>query len=202
MEYLLGADEGQPNVSSEGAMYVLDKPESPWGDYGNILIHGMSGHLPRVEGRIQLERTGPFLPPITQPGNVVVTDAVRRSLEQALSGLVFRTAIKTRIVRLHWHTWDRATEEPAEYPSTGEPEDYLWERPHDPDLAEQLGPLWELVPSLVPTIQKRGRFNRAAYGGQDLVRATLDAGFQFVSPRLMEALSRQGAEWLLFRSVS
>lgn len=183
-------------------MYVLGKPESPWGDYGDILIHGMSMHLPRVEGRIQLERTGPFLPPITQPGHVVLADAVRRSLEQAFPGLSFQTVIKTRIVRLDWHTWDRAADEPAEYPSTGEPEDYLLERPHDPDLAERLGPLWELVPSVVPAIQQGDRFNRAAYGGQDLVRATLDAGYQFVSPRLMEALSSHGAGWLSFRPAS
>jgi hypothetical protein len=30
----------------------------PWGDYGRILVHGMSKHRGRKEGQIQLERTG------------------------------------------------------------------------------------------------------------------------------------------------
>ena len=43
-----------------------------WGDYGSMLIGGMSGHLPRRDGLIQLERTGPFVPPMTFPGIGVV----------------------------------------------------------------------------------------------------------------------------------
>lgn len=135
-------------------MYVLDKTEAPWGDYGDILVHGMSLHLGRAAGRIQLERTGPFMPPVTLPGvgDVIVTDAVRQALEREVPGLVFRPVVKARIVRIDWHTWDRTVEEPPEYPSTGDPEDYLLERPHDPALADQVGPLWELVPAVVPSI--------------------------------------------------
>ena len=53
---------------------------APWGDYGLILIHGMSCHLPRENGLIQLERTGPFIPPMTIPGtgDVVLTQAFAR----------------------------------------------------------------------------------------------------------------------------
>ena len=36
--------------------------------YGNVLINGISWNQPRdSKGRIQLERTGPFVPPITFP---------------------------------------------------------------------------------------------------------------------------------------
>jgi hypothetical protein len=39
-----------------------------WGDYGHILQHGMASHSPRIGGRLALERTGPFIPPVTLPG--------------------------------------------------------------------------------------------------------------------------------------
>lgn len=183
-------------------MYVLDHIEAPWGDYGSILVHGMSLHLDRIEGRIQLERAGPFIPPVTLPGvgDVIVTDEARRGLEGAVPGLVFRVVEKARIVRIDWHTWSREAAEPPEYPSSGEPEDYLLERSHDPLLAEQLGALWELVPEIVPSIQlPGGKLNRAAYRGQDLVRASEMAGYNFVSERLKNALSVQGGAWVTFR---
>jgi hypothetical protein len=45
--------------------FRLEAPEAPWGDYGSILQHGMTAHLGRnPEGLAQLERTGPFIPPI------------------------------------------------------------------------------------------------------------------------------------------
>jgi len=33
-----------------------------WGDYGDILQHGMTAHLPRVDGKLALERTGSYIP--------------------------------------------------------------------------------------------------------------------------------------------
>jgi hypothetical protein len=52
-----------------GQIYILREAGAPWGDYGNILVHGMSAHAGRsMDGRIRLERTGPFVPPITFPG--------------------------------------------------------------------------------------------------------------------------------------
>jgi hypothetical protein len=117
-----------------------------WGDYGAILIAGMSTHLPRVEGRIQLERTGPFIPPITFPlGDVVVTDDFRGRMEALeLPGIAFRPVIKARIVEYHWEGWDRSSERVPEVPEGGEPEDYVLSRTHSPEIAESLGDLWEL----------------------------------------------------------
>jgi hypothetical protein len=114
----------------------------PWGDYYDILLNGMSCHLDRTEGLIQLERTGPFVPPISFPGisDIVVTDAFRRQLEASgLSGLRFQPVIKRRIVRLDWHLWDSGVEEPAEYPADGEPESYILERSHSASTANQIG---------------------------------------------------------------
>ncbi len=37
-----------------------------WGDYGDILQHGITAHLARVGGRLSLERTGPYMPPVNR----------------------------------------------------------------------------------------------------------------------------------------
>jgi hypothetical protein len=89
--------------------YILGKQGNSWGDYHQILMHGMSCHLDRAGDLIQLERTGPFVPPISQPGigDIVVTDAFRKKLEASgLLGLRFQPVIKKLIVHSDWHTWD------------------------------------------------------------------------------------------------
>src|SRR5262250_3064070 len=94
-----------------------------WGDYGDILQHGMTSHLSRVDGRLALERTGPYIPPITLPGigDVVLTSRARGDLESSgLSGFTFLPVEKTLIVELHWEEWRLDAEEPAEFPETGE----------------------------------------------------------------------------------
>lgn len=120
-----------------------------WGDYGKILIHGMSAHLSRKDGSIQLERTGPFVPSITMPGlgDVVITAEFKEELEALpiSTGLDFKPVSKARIVEYRWESWDLNREEPVEYPEEGEPEDYILSRPHSPEMARQLGDLWEVV---------------------------------------------------------
>lgn len=126
--------------------YLLDQAEMPWGDYGSILLSGMSGHRERWEGRIQLERTGPFIPPLSFPGlrDIVVTASFRHELERSgLTGLTFQPVLKRHIVHLEWDRWDRSADEPVEYPESGEPEDYILEREHSPATADAMGELWE-----------------------------------------------------------
>jgi hypothetical protein len=127
--------------------FKVDGPNL-WGDYGDILVHGMTAHLPRKDNRLQLERTGPFMPPITFPGigDVLVTDAFRSELAQSpFASLQYCPVVKARIVRYPWEKWDRTAEEPEEYPESGEPEDYILSRPHSPKTAEALGDAWQVV---------------------------------------------------------
>lgn len=127
-------------------IYKLNEPNNLlWGDYGHILLSGMTS-LPRKDGLYQLERTGPFVPPISMPfGAIVVTDEFRKQLEKsALTGLAFRPVIKSRIVHLEWQKWDKKVKDPEESPATGEPEDYILGQPHSPDIADEIGNLWEL----------------------------------------------------------
>jgi len=62
--------------------FILDNAEVPWGDYGSILLTGMTRHLSRKNGLLQLERTAPFVPPIVNSGagNIVVTNTFKVEL--------------------------------------------------------------------------------------------------------------------------
>jgi hypothetical protein len=178
-------------------LFVLRKPISPWGDYGDILQHGMAS---LNDGRLVLQRTGPFVPPISFPTpGVVVTDSLKRALEPcAFTGFQFREVIKERIVRLEWHRWSKATDAPQVYPASGEPEDYLIDQQHDADLAESLGPLWQLTIPETPGLQIEGSalVDLTKYHGQDLVQGNL-WGYRYVSRRLRSWLESNAGEWVV-----
>jgi hypothetical protein len=121
-------------------------PEA-WGDYADILQHGMTAHSQREDGNLSLERTGPFIPPITLPGinDIILTSVARELLESSgLTGFTFIPVKKKLIVELRWETWDLNDEEPREMPDSGEPEDYILGKPHCRTAARELGDLWEV----------------------------------------------------------
>lgn len=129
-------------------LFELCRTKAPWGDYGNMLVHGMTGYLGRdSRRRLQLQRTGPFVPPITMPGVgvVVVCDRVRERLgSSGLTGLQFRADILKQVVELDWEGWDRTACLPRRLPPGGEPENYFLRGRHRPELAKGIGPLWEV----------------------------------------------------------
>ncbi len=135
--------------STHPTIYRMRGSSEPWGDYSSILIHGMASEFRRDdEGQAPLERTGPFVPPMTFPNSsvIVVTDDLRIELESSpFSGFSFRPVIKKKIVRLHWETWDPSAPEPAKGPSQWEPENYIDGRKHSQKTADEVGKLWELV---------------------------------------------------------
>ncbi len=134
--------------SANAAFFELRKPRHIWGDYGRILQHGMADHLRRdTLGRLQLERTGPYIADVTFPHlAIIVTDAMKARMQAGpFASIEFAPVHKARIVRLDWHLWDQTAGQPAEYPPGNEPENYILGRRHSPALADQLGPLWEVV---------------------------------------------------------
>jgi hypothetical protein len=199
-------------------IYRLEHPPAPWGDYGAILMHGMSMYLERDDGRIQLMRTGPFIPPISFPGvgDVVVTDAFKQQLEQSgLSGFTFRPVVKRHIVRLEWEDWDWDADEPPDWPAEGdpehcEPEDYILQGEHSPEVAKQLGDLWEVC------LEEHADIARVRIGSQpwdeeiylvpsswdgtDLFRARGGLGI-YASERAREWLERIVPQWVSFSAT-
>ena len=180
-------------------LYVLRSSDVPWGDYGTVLTHGMG----QVDsgGLFQLERTGPFIPPITFPGfRIVVTDRLRERIEQqSFTGCQFREIVKRRIVRLDWHLWDRGASEPQKHPAEGEPENFVLGRKHSPETASALGTLWELAVDEIPGLQVEGgkAVNLARYRGQDICRASV-WGYVYVAERFKLWLEAEVGDWVAF----
>ena len=191
---------------------ILEEPDSPWGDYGRILYHGMTCHLPRTnDGRLQLERTAPFVPPISFPGisHLVVTNECKRKLETAgLAGFGFQTVSKARIVDCPWHNWGLNSEEPLEYPETGEPKDYILRREHSPVLATSIGELWEIVLTEAAESERRPQNNYRwddeiylvldSWSGADIFLAS-GVGYIYVSERAQKWFMENYSENVRFR---
>ena len=195
--------------------FYIVEDRDPWGDYGQMLISGMSEHLERKDGLVQLERTGPYVPPISKSGlhNVIATDALRKKLEASgLAPLEFREVLKTRIVELHWEKWDLMAEEPpqelwevwdysTEKPQkklVGEPEEFILQRPHNPRIAEEIGPLWEVV------LPEGAMLVSSSFGKYELIASSWK-GHDFFYGRLKGSLpqfglivvaSEKGKKWL------
>jgi hypothetical protein len=187
--------------------FVLDKPEPKWGDYSDILIHGMSCHLGRSGKRIQLERAGPYVPPISFPGisDIVVTNEFKKLLEiSGLSGLKFQPVIKKQIVELDWQKWDQNAEEPFEYPEEGEPENYILGKPHSPKISEQIGNLWEVVLEKVCKADP-GYYSifldSSSWGGQDLFIAQ-NRGYIFITEKAKVWFEQNAKQHVAFKKVT
>jgi hypothetical protein len=130
----------------------------------------------------------------------------RKILESSgLSGFGFQPVFKTRIVRLEWEKWNLSMDHPPEYPSEGEPENYILDRPHDAALASQMGDIWELV---VPKTVRVGRaqkvesfkdlwVERSTWNGADIFRGD-DYGGALVTQRAKDWLQEHFAGFVQF----
>jgi hypothetical protein len=192
-------------------LYRLESPKVPWGDYGHILVHSMTGCTAQDTASPKLQRTGPFVPPISFPGLgcIVVTTAIRRELEDSgLTGFSFIPAIKSVIVRVDWHEWDLLADEPPFHPEGGEPEDYITEDKHSPELARSMPDLWRLVlaggaselrtPSTGVAVQVLIR--AGSWQGADFFRADTTL-YNYVSPRARQWLLDRYPPWVSFLPV-
>ena len=136
------------------------------------------------------------MPAITFPGvgHIVIADRVRNELQTSgLTGPVFVPVVKARIVKLDWRSWRLDSAEPPEYPDEGEPENYILERPHDPDTGTALGDVWE--------VQLEPHAETVRVDGRPLLRAETWDGTDLFHPagtRILAA-SEQAAEWLAAR---
>lgn len=124
-------------------------PSAPWGDYGLVLVHGLSRHLPKKGDTLQLERVGPYVPDFTLPSRrdaIFTTKAVQDFATWNARGqeASFVEVHKAKVVALDWSSWDRSSALPTQLPSNGEPIGYLDQGAHDADLSDAIGDLWVL----------------------------------------------------------
>ena len=73
---------------------------SSWATITEIMFAGRNAKRP-----IHLERTGPFMPPITFPNvsHIVVSDSFKQMFEASgFRGATFKPVIKSHIVELDW----------------------------------------------------------------------------------------------------
>jgi hypothetical protein len=186
--------------------YILGRPKSLWGDYGDILVHGMSCHLKRDNSLIQLERTGPFVPPISFPGigDLVVTDEFRKNLDKSgLSGLQFQPVIKKHIVHLDWHLWDKSVGKPPEHPEEGEPENYILTRPHSNEISAKVGDLWEVLLKTSASVKReQGSISLIcdSWQGEDIFHAN-GVGYIYVTEKAKDWLENHVSEFVSFRKA-
>jgi hypothetical protein len=182
-------------------IYKLKNRGTNWGDYGDILISGMTAHLERQDELLQLERTGPFIPPLVNSGlwDIVITDRVKKNLEDSgLMGISFRSVLKKHIVELDWTAWDLTLKEPPIFPDSGEPEDYILAGEHSEKISKLIGDVWELV---TPT---RGTFVGENFidgrSQADIFKAD-NRGYILVTDKAKDWIEKNAGDWVRFEIV-
>lgn len=121
--------------------FVLHTKESPWGDYGDILLCGMP--VFSNSNTILLERAGPFIPLLYKSLDIVlVKQSIKEMLEKDFPHLKFIPVVKSKIVYIDWVNWDFNSDEPLFYPDTGEPEDYIFLGEHNERISHEMGEIW------------------------------------------------------------
>ena len=192
--------------------YILNAPQHRWGDYGDLLVHGMA-HREVRGGYLQLQRTGPYVPPISFPGigEMVVTDRVRREMNQfGLRGFGFEPVDKKLIVASDWHDWPAETDAPQAHPETGEPENYVLGQPHSAEAADEMGDLWALSFNHGAETRRDRRIVKrrseiklvaASVGDRDLFAAQ-GVGFIYASPSAKQWLEDRFADAVTFEPAT
>jgi len=93
----------------ENNLYELESQGAGWWDWEVEIIHGIAAHLPEVNGKIQLERTGPYIPTFTMPlGSplIVTEEGMQKMADANFPNLTFELVDYANIVALDWETWD------------------------------------------------------------------------------------------------
>ena len=176
-----------------------------WGDYGSILRNGIF-HT----GEQRLDRTGPFVPPISFPafsGTVIVTSESRQKLEASgMSGVgEFRPVLLGKVVLIDWQNWDKSRQlERDQLPYNGEPEEYILHNPHDAATASEIEPLWTWHPLRIGKVSRvKGVMRLEGIMGRHDVFRLCDDGWTkiIVSENGMHRVRDVFGEWVAFEQI-
>ena len=124
----------------------------------------------------------------------------QRLSAERFSGLSFEPVAYKKVVHIAWERWDANAQEPAFYPETGEPEDYLLEGAHEEQLAATMPRLWAWnVPKTIGLqVQGSNTFRRELHPGTDVAREYF---IVWISERMKLWLEENGGKWLSFIAV-
>ncbi len=193
-------------VDDTPSFFNLVAPEvlGNWGDYGSILLNGMF-----QEATQSLDRSGPFVPPISFPAfsdAVIVTRDTRMRLEASgMSGVGEFSPVQLRkVVLIDWQKWDKHRKlRGDQLPFNGEPEEYILHNPHDAETAAKIQPLWTWHPARI------GRFLRedgvlrveGILGRQDVFRLGDSGRRVVVNEKGMQCVRSICGEWVKFERI-
>lgn len=181
--------------------FRIKEASAPWGDYGTILVNGLADptYDENKLTRLELCRTGPFVPALTQPfGQIVLVDDLRRELERTnFTGFEFVKVDLTKGVRCDWDSWDQNADEPPRYPESGEPEDYILQGSHDAELARNMSTLWALSVKSTKDLQVGGSstFYLDRHPGTDVAR---EQSIFWICEPLKAWLEERAGRWVEF----
>jgi hypothetical protein len=155
-------------------------------------------------GALELERTGPYIPPLSQPSDhVVVTDAFLPFLQESgLTGYDVCPVIKRKITKVDWRDWEPYGTKEMKYPAGGEPENYIERRKHSDAAADALGDLWwiRFRPGIRVTYDGGYRLLGHTWTGADFFVVDGERPIDnYVSQKAYDWLSTTLPEWVSFR---
>ena len=184
-------------------VYRLCRPDLPWGDYGDVLAHGFA-RMSSDGSRLELQRTGPFIPPFSQPSGsyVVVTEMLLQVLEQSgLTGYSLIPVTVTKSPKVDWRNWEPYGDKEMRFPAGGEPCNYIDRRKHSPEAGSEFGELKALVfqPGIDYVFGRNAHVVGATWSGVDFFVARVDRpGDQYVSQRAKDWLEHHVGDWVAF----
>lgn len=182
---------------------VLTGPRS-LGDHGQTLVSGISQYLNRKEGRLRLQRTGPFVPPLAVASHfdLLVSQQGRELLAGVEGVLDFVPVIRNRIVRVE--NFEDLLANAGDLP--GEPEDFLLSSPHDESTSREIGDIYEVVLAREAKVVRQGgrggesyfEFEVAPQGRNAIFRSNSPSGLGkvVVAKSLLEELPDEAMRWL------
>ncbi len=183
--------------------YRLKQRDLPWGDYGDILAHGMAT-LSEAGDALELERTGPFIPPISIPSwdyVVVTAEFLTKLQESGLTGYDVCPVIKKKVTKVEWRNWEPYGTEEMKYPAGNEPGNYIERRKHSPETADAIGELWHIrfKPGIHATYEGGYQLLGTSWNGCDFfVEDGERPRYNYTSQRAHDWLLENVSEWVAF----
>ncbi len=187
-------------MNSIFSLYDVASTNFCWGSFGQVLVAGWCDSSDANDSEMLLFRTGPFVPPISVPGPIVVTEAVRQALlTTSLEGLQFSPIKKHHIVKFDWTRWNRNLPLVETQLAYSGPEGYILERPHRPDIANRMEQLWMICPPTGPGVLVPLIARHEIPAGCDFMTGGSYGITTLVTKRAKATLEELAPGWLVFR---